>query len=52
MPNNPQQSPDRLVIALIGTVLVGVVAVAHPTLIPALGVCAAVFMVLALVLKL
>ncbi|MFC8668543.1 hypothetical protein [Streptomyces sp. NPDC057199] len=50
MPNNPQH--DRLVIALIGTALAGLVAVSYPVLIPALGVCSVVFMALALLLKL
>ncbi|GAQ66685.1 hypothetical protein PV729_22860 [Streptomyces europaeiscabiei] len=51
MSNTPQPH-DRLVIALIGTALVGLVAVAYPGLIPALALCAAVFMALALLLKL
>ncbi|MET9412215.1 hypothetical protein ABZX90_41885 [Streptomyces sp. NPDC002935] len=51
MPNTPQ-SHDRLVIALIGTALAGLAVVAYPSLIPAVGVCTAVFMALALLLKL
>lgn len=51
MPNNPN---DRhgVALALMGTALAGLVAVLYPALVPALGVAAAVFMALALLLKL
>ncbi|GAB7111090.1 hypothetical protein JCM4814A_94090 [Streptomyces phaeofaciens JCM 4814] len=50
--SNAPQSHDRLVIALIGTAVAGLAVMVYPSLIPAMGVCAAVFMALALLLKL
>jgi hypothetical protein len=50
--SNAPQSHDRLVIALMGTALAGLVVVSCPSLIPAVGVCVAVYMALALLLKL
>ena len=51
MPNTPQPL-DRLVLAVVATALFGLIAVLYPGLIPALTLCAAVFMALALILKL
>ena len=53
-----QQQPNssdpnfRIIIALIGTALVGLIAVSYPLLIPALTVALAAFMALAIALKL
>lgn len=51
MPNNPN---DRhgVALALMGTVLAGLIAVAYPVLIPALGIALAAFMAIAVFLKL
>ncbi|MBD2828879.1 MULTISPECIES: hypothetical protein [Streptomyces] len=48
---NPTEPNTHLVIALIGAAVVGLVAVSHPTLIPALTLAFAAFMALAAVLK-
>ncbi|MEW2556976.1 hypothetical protein AB0957_35345 [Streptomyces zhihengii] len=49
MSNDPTH---RILTALLGTALVGVVAVAYPVLIPALGIAVGAFMALAVLLKL
>jgi hypothetical protein len=43
---------QQLVLALVGTALVGYIALTHPSTIPALTLCAGVFVALAAVLKL
>ncbi|MFB8072582.1 hypothetical protein [Streptomyces californicus] len=48
---NPTAPNTHLVIALIGATVAGLVAVSHPTLIPALTVAFAAFMALAVILK-
>ncbi|MFE2644617.1 hypothetical protein ACFXDO_18930 [Streptomyces nigra] len=52
MPNDPQNDRHTVAIALMGTALAGLIAVAYPALIPALGVALAAFMALAVFLKL
>lgn len=52
-----QQQPDtdpstRIVTALLGTALAGLIAVSYPALIPAVTVALAAFMALAILLKL
>ncbi|WP_371631845.1 hypothetical protein OG892_39690 [Streptomyces sp. NBC_00341] len=49
---NPGEPDTRLVTALLGTVVVGFIAVSYPALIPAITVAGVAFMALALVLKL
>ncbi len=52
MNNDPQRDRHTIATVLLGTAFVGLIAVTHPALIPALGVAFAAFMALALLLKL
>ncbi|MEU3039252.1 hypothetical protein [Streptomyces griseoaurantiacus] len=52
MSNDPQRDRHTIAIALLGTAFAGLIAVAYPALIPALGIAFAAFMALALFLKL
>ncbi|MFD6294194.1 hypothetical protein ACFWFU_05195 [Streptomyces sp. NPDC060235] len=52
MPNAPHNDRNAAALALMGTAFAGLVAVLYPALVPALGVAVAVFMALALFLKL
>ncbi|MFG2761507.1 hypothetical protein [Streptomyces wuyuanensis] len=49
---NPSDPNFRIVTALIGAAVIGLIAVSYPMLIPALTVASAAFMALALILKL
>ncbi|MFE4694843.1 hypothetical protein ACFRH6_32920 [Streptomyces sp. NPDC056749] len=49
---NSSEPTSRLVTVLIGSAVVGLIAVSHPVLIPPLTVALATFMALSLVLKL
>ncbi|MFF3790867.1 hypothetical protein ACFYXW_12455 [Streptomyces sp. NPDC001981] len=49
---NPSEPNTRIVTALLGTVVFGLIAVSYPMLIPALTVACAAFMALAIILKL
>ncbi|MGW1588531.1 hypothetical protein [Streptomyces sp. NPDC002386] len=51
MSNDPQDRHSAA-IALMGTTLAGLIAVAYPALIPALGIAFAAFMALTVFLKL
>ncbi|WP_159401307.1 hypothetical protein [Streptomyces maremycinicus] len=50
--SNKRQDRHTVALALIGTVLVGLIAVAYPALIPALTIALAAFMALAFFLQL
>ncbi|MFD5634774.1 hypothetical protein ACFWJM_11615 [Streptomyces sp. NPDC127077] len=52
MSNEPREDRNTIAILLMGTALVGLVAVLYPSLVPALGLALAAFMALALFLKL
>ncbi|WP_331764522.1 hypothetical protein OG209_40705 (plasmid) [Streptomyces sp. NBC_01383] len=54
MPQQPNSSEpnSRVVTALIGTTVAGLIAVSYPALIPAITVAGVAFMALAILLKL
>ncbi|MGO4748960.1 hypothetical protein AB4212_10085 [Streptomyces sp. 2MCAF27] len=52
MSNDPRHDRYAIALALVGTGLVGLVAVLYPVLIPALSLALAAFMAIALFLKL
>lgn len=52
MQQQPTDPSSRIVTALLGMAVAGLIAVSYPTLIPALTVALAAFMALAVLLKL